>query len=190
VSGSLTSLRSEIEKRSATIGVIGLGYVGLPAACAIAEAGFNVTGIDLDAKRVELINSGDSPIEGDEPGLAQLLKRVIDSKALRASTAHKDLAKADVVLICVDTPVDADHRPRFKALRSACEQLGPVLKKGALVIVESTIAPGTIDTVVRPALEAATGHPGIPATRGIVAAETRAAAFRTCPKNTSCSNQH
>lgn len=157
MSGSLTSLRSEIEKRSAAIGVIGLGYVGLPAACVIAEAGFKVTGIDIDAKRVELINSGHSPIEGDEPGLALLLRRVIDSKALRASTAHKDLAKADVVLICVDTPVDADHRPRFKALRSACEQLGAVLRKGALVIVESTIAPGTIDAVVRPALEASTG---------------------------------
>ncbi len=157
MSGSLISLRSEIEKRTAAIGVIGLGYVGLPAACVIAEAGFKVTGIDLDAKRVELINSGHSPIEGDEPGLAQLLKRVVGSKALRASTAHKDLAKAAVVLICVDTPVDSDHRPRFNALRSACEQVGPVLKKGALVIIESTVAPGTIDNVVRPALEASTG---------------------------------
>lgn len=154
---SLSSLRAGIENRTATIGVIGLGYVGLPAACVIAEAGFRVTGIDLDGRRVALINSGQSPIEGDEPGLAQLLARVIDSKHLRASTVHKDLDKADVVLICVDTPVDADHRPRFKALRSACEQLGPALKKGALVIIESTIAPGTIDNVVRQALEASTG---------------------------------
>ena len=153
----LGSLRAAIEKRSAAIGVIGLGYVGLPAACVIAEAGFKVTGIDIDAKRVEMINSGESPIEGDEPGLATLLTRVTDSRHLNASTSYKELGKADIVLICVDTPVDADHRPRFKALRSACEQLGAVLKKGALVIVESTIAPGTIDTVVRPALEAATG---------------------------------
>jgi UDP-N-acetyl-D-mannosaminuronic acid dehydrogenase len=154
---ALAGLRSAIENRTAAVGVIGLGYVGLPAACVIAEAGFKVTGIDLDAKRVELINAGQSPIEGDEPGLAQLLTRVIDSKDLRASSAHKDLSKAEIVLLCVETPVDADHRPRFKALRSACEQLGPALKKGALVIVESTIAPGTIDTVVRPALEASTG---------------------------------
>jgi UDP-N-acetyl-D-mannosaminuronic acid dehydrogenase len=157
VKDPLSSLKSGIENRTAAIGVIGLGYVGLPAACVIAEAGFKVTGIDIDAKRVELINAGHSPIEGDEPGLAHLLARVTDSKHLRASTTHKDLGKADVVLICVDTPVDSDHRPRFKALRSACEQLGPALKKGALVIIESTIAPGTIDTVVRPALEASTG---------------------------------
>ena len=154
---ALGSLRAAIEGRSAAIGVIGLGYVGLPAACVIAEAGFKVTGIDIDAKRIEMINSGESPIEGDEPGLASLLTRVTDSKHLHATTSYKELGKADIVLICVDTPVDTDHRPRFKALRSACEQLGAVLKKGALVIVESTIAPGTTDTVVRPALEAATG---------------------------------
>lgn len=154
---TLPSLRTAVENRSATIGVIGLGYVGLPAACVIAEAGFNVTGIDIDAKRVEMINSGQSPIEGDEPGLASLLSRVTDSRHLRASTTHKDLAKADIVLVCVDTPVEADHKPRFVALRSACASLGAVLKKGALVIIESTIAPGTIDTIVRPALESATG---------------------------------
>ena len=151
------SLRTAIENRSATVGVIGLGYVGLPAACVIAEAGFKVTGIDIDAKRVEMINSGHSPIAGDEPGLASLLTRVIDSKHLQASTSHKDLAKADIVLICVDTPVEADHKPRFAALKSACESLGAVLKKGALVIIESTIAPGTIDTIVRPLLESSTG---------------------------------
>ncbi len=154
---TLPTLRTAIEKRSVAVGVIGLGYVGLPAACVIAEAGFKVTGIDIDAKRVEMINSGHSPIEGDEPGLASLLTRVIDSKHLHASTAHKDLAKADIVLICVDTPVEADHKPRFAALKSACESLGAVLKKGALVIIESTIAPGTIDTIVRPALESSTG---------------------------------
>ena len=157
MSDSLAALRSAIEKRTVAVGVIGLGYVGLPAACVLAEAQFKVTGMDIDAKRVEMINSGISPIEGEEPGLAHLLKRVIESKHLRASITHKDLSKADIVLICVDTPVESDHRPRFKALRSACEQLGPVLKHGALVIVESTIAPGTIDTVVRPALEASTG---------------------------------
>lgn len=140
------------------MGVIGLGYVGLPAACIFANAGFKVSGVDLDAARTEKINSGESPIEGDEPGLADLVQRVVASGHLRTSIAYSDLADADVILICVDTPVDPDHRPRFKALRSACSQLGPVLKEGALVIVESTIAPGTIDNVVRPALEESTGR--------------------------------
>ncbi len=137
--------------------MIGLGYVGLPAACMIAGAGFVVKGVDLDASRTEVINRGLSPIEGDEPGLADLVDKVVSSHRLSTSTAYSDLAGADVVLICVDTPVDKDHRPRFKALKSACLQLGPVLKDGALVIVESTIAPGTIDGVVRLALEESSG---------------------------------
>jgi UDP-N-acetyl-D-mannosaminuronic acid dehydrogenase len=158
VSSSLTPLRSAVADRSAGVGVIGLGYVGLPAACMFASAGFTVRGVDLDAERTETINSGRSPIEGDEPGLADLVRQVIASRHLRAGTSYADLADADVILICVDTPVDADHRPRFSALISACAQLGPVLKDGALVIVESTIAPGTIDAVVRPALAESTGR--------------------------------
>ena len=154
----VTALRSRIESREASLGVIGLGYVGLPAACVLADVGFSVTGVDIDAGRVATINAGRSPIEGEEPGLAELLGRVIASGRLRATTSHADMSSADVILICVDTPVEADHRPRFKALAAACTQLGPALKDGALVIVESTIAPGTMEGVVKPALESASGH--------------------------------
>ncbi len=154
---SLAALRAAVADRSAGVGVVGLGYVGLPAACILADAGFKVNGVDLDGARTEMINSGRSPIEGDEPGLADLVAQVVASHRLQTSTAHANLTEADVILICVDTPVDVDHRPRFKALRSACTQIGPVLKDGALVIVESTIAPGTIDGVVRPALESSSG---------------------------------
>jgi UDP-N-acetyl-D-mannosaminuronic acid dehydrogenase len=158
VSASPALLRPAVEDRSAAVGVIGLGYVGLPAACMFANAGFKVNGVDLDGPRTDVINSGRSPIEGEEPGLAELLSKVVASKHLRTGTDYADLANADIVLICVDTPVDPDHRPRFMALRSACSQLGAVLKAGAVVIVESTIAPGTIDTVVMPALEEASGR--------------------------------
>jgi UDP-N-acetyl-D-mannosaminuronic acid dehydrogenase len=160
VNATLAALRSAVEGRSALVGVVGLGYVGLPAACMFASSGFKVHGVDIDSRRIDKINSGESPIEGDEPGLDTLVKQVITSHQLTTSTAHTDLTDADVVLICVDTPVDADHRPRFKALREACVQLGAVLKDGALVIVESTIAPGTIDSVVRPALEESSGLHG------------------------------
>lgn len=160
MSTSLSALRSAVDDRSAVVGVIGLGYVGLPAACLFADAGFKVLGIDLDAERSKAINSGQSPIEGDEPGLSDLVARVVAADRLHAGTQHSDLAEADVVLVCVETPVDADHRPRFKALRAACRALGPVLKDGALVIVESTLAPGTIDRVVRPALVESTGGRG------------------------------
>jgi UDP-N-acetyl-D-mannosaminuronic acid dehydrogenase len=158
LSVSGTSLRERIENRSARVGVIGLGYVGLPVACVLADAGFTVNGVDLDPRRAALIDKGQSPIEGEEPGLADLLAQVVASKKLSASDDYRDLSSADCVLICVETPVDADHTPRFKSLRAACEKLGPVLEDGALVIVESTIAPGTIDNVVRPALEASTGR--------------------------------
>jgi UDP-N-acetyl-D-mannosaminuronic acid dehydrogenase len=157
VTRSLAELRAVIEDRSAKVGVIGLGYVGLPAACLLADARFDVAGVDLKSDRVELIKKGISPIEGEEPGLAELIHGVVSSGRLHASTAYEDLAGADVVLICVETPVDADHRPRFAALKAACDQLGRVLQDGALVIVESTIAPGTIDAVVRPVLEATSG---------------------------------
>ncbi len=152
-----TELRDKIARREARLAVIGLGYVGLPVACVFAEAGFQVVGVEIRPERVELINAGRSPIAGEEPGLDELLARVVASGCLRATTNYLDLRECDIVLIDVETPVDEDHVPRYQALRSACQALGPVLKPGALVIVESTIAPGTIDRVVRPVLEASSG---------------------------------
>jgi UDP-N-acetyl-D-mannosaminuronic acid dehydrogenase len=146
-------LNQAIDQRTAVIGVIGLGYVGLPVACMFAEAGFQVVGLDVKAERVALINTGRSPIDGDEPGLAELLASVIANGHMRATGDYAAMAEADAILIAVETPVDENHQPQYVALRAACQSLGPVLKPGALVIVESTIAPGTIDCVVRPALE-------------------------------------
>jgi UDP-N-acetyl-D-mannosaminuronic acid dehydrogenase len=158
MSSLLTELRDRIEAREAVIGVIGLGYVGLPVACSFAQAGFEVVGVDIDADRVGLIQAGVSPIEGDEPGLADLLAEVVASGRFLATTGYDHLARADVVLIDVETPVDDDHIPRYRALQSAVRSLAPVLKRGGLVIVESTVSPGTVDHLVRPLLEAETGR--------------------------------
>jgi UDP-N-acetyl-D-mannosaminuronic acid dehydrogenase len=158
MSRSLTGLQRTIRNREAIVGVVGLGYVGLPAACLLADSGFRVIGVDLKADRVAKINAGVSPIEGDEPGLQALVDKVVSAGRLRATSRHEELRDADVVLISVETPVGPDHRPGFAALGAACEELGPVLKQGALVIVESTIAPGTIDSIVRPALDRAGGR--------------------------------
>jgi UDP-N-acetyl-D-mannosaminuronic acid dehydrogenase len=155
---SLAELRGRIERREAVIGVIGLGYVGLPLACVFAQAGYQVIGLDIKADRVATINAGRSPIEGREPGLAELLAEVVGAGRLRATTQYAELAAADVVTINVETPVDDEHRPDYSALSAACRSLGPVLKEGALVIVESTVAPGTADRVVRPLLQEATGR--------------------------------
>lgn len=152
---ALTLFCNAAQDRSLAVGVVGLGYVGLPAALLIAEAGFSVTGIDLRRDRVAQLNDAICPIEGNEPGLAELLKDVHAKGRVRFSTDHVALSDADVVLVAVETPVEADHRPRYDALRAALSSIAPVLQRGALLVIESTLAPGTIAKVVVPTLEAA-----------------------------------
>lgn len=149
---TLSELIVKIQRQEARLAVIGLGYVGLPVACAFAEAGFNVIGIDLLQDRVAKINAGISPIEGHEPGLAELLQKAISSGRLQATTDYQLLDDRDVILIDVETPVDENNVPRYQALKDVLVSLGPVLKDGALVIVESTIAPGTMQEMVLPML--------------------------------------
>ncbi len=155
---SLQELHTKIEDRQAVIGVIGLGYVGLPLAAVLAQTGHEVIGIDIKRERVDLINAGQSPIEGDEPGLQALLHEVVGAGRLRATTEYQELAHADIVMINVETPVDDNHYPQYTALKAACHGLGPVLKQGALVIVESTVAPGTVNNLVVPLLEQTSGR--------------------------------
>ncbi|MBX3191394.1 MAG: nucleotide sugar dehydrogenase [Labilithrix sp.] len=151
-------LIERIAARKVKIGVIGLGYVGISVASALAGAGFEVTGVEIKQERVAKINAGKCPIDGIEPGLPELIAKVTSSKNLVASTDYASLADADVVLIDVETPVATDSRPRFEALRAACRELGRVMKEGVLVIVESTIAPGTCARIVVPLLEKASGR--------------------------------
>lgn len=155
---TLAALRSKIEDKTARVGVVGLGYVGLPVACLLAQTGYTVTGIDIDAARVEKINNGISPIEGIEPGLGDLVAEVISSKQLQASTDATDLDEADVILISVQTPIeDHDHKPRYAHMQSALASIGQVMGQGTLVIIESTLAPGTMRDVIIPALEEHSG---------------------------------
>ena len=153
----LAELQRKIESRSAMIAVIGLGYVGLPVAALFAERGFSVTGVDIKADRITLINKGISPIEGKEPGLSELIACVVQQGKLHATSDYMELKDCDVVLIDVETPVNRSHVPEYEALRGALKSLGPVLKDGALVVVESTIMPGTMRNVVLPILEESSG---------------------------------
>lgn len=153
----LQSLNKKIKTKKAKVAVIGLGYVGLPVACMLAETGFKVVGVDLKQDRVDLINQGISPIEGKEPGLSDLLNLVFHLGNFRATTDYSDLTDADIVLIDVETPIDDEHIPQYVALRSACQSLGKVMKDDVLLIVESTIAPGTMETLVRPLVEEFSG---------------------------------
>ncbi|MCC6146921.1 MAG: nucleotide sugar dehydrogenase [Anaerolineaceae bacterium] len=154
----LSELNKKIASKEARIAVIGLGYVGLPVAAMFAEAGFDVLGVEIKPERVEKINAGISPIEGDEPGLEELLTKVTAEKKLRAVSDYAALTGCDIVLIDVETPVDDHHTPRYQALTAALRSLAPVLKEDALVIIESTIAPGTMQKTVLPLLEAGSGR--------------------------------
>ncbi len=154
----LGGLKQKVSEKQAKIVVIGLGYVGLPVACTFASVGFHVTGMEIRQERVEKINNGINPIEGEEPGLSELLAKVVKDGYFSATTDYEKLRDVDIILIDVETPVDENHIPQYVALRSACESLGRVLKDGALVIIESTIAPGTVKRVVQPILEKVTGR--------------------------------
>jgi UDP-N-acetyl-D-mannosaminuronic acid dehydrogenase len=155
---SLLELKEKIQRKEARLAVIGLGYVGLPVACVFAEAGFDVVGVDLLEERVAKINAGVSPIDGHEPGLAELVSSVTGLERFTATSDYAMLRDRDVVLIDVETPVDENHIPHYNALRSALESLGPQLKPGALVIIESTIAPGTMQNLVLPKLSQSSGR--------------------------------
>ena len=126
-------------------------------ACVLAEEGFHVIGLEIDAKRVALINSGGNPIEGKEPGLSELIHKVISSGRLHASTDVTDACGADAYFVCVDTPVGADHMPVLNSLRSASATVASLLKRGSLVSIESTIPPRTMREVVIPILEKGSG---------------------------------
>lgn len=147
-------LKERIENKTARLIVIGLGYVGLPVSARFAHAGFQVIGLDVDEDKVARVNVGDCPIEGKEPGLAELVAEVVASGRLKATIDYSVCQDADIILIAVETPIDSVRQPRYRALRSALAALEPHLKSGALVIVESTIAPGTADRLIRPLLEA------------------------------------
>jgi UDP-N-acetyl-D-mannosaminuronic acid dehydrogenase len=153
-----TQLLKAIENRTARVVVLGLGYVGLPVACLFAKAGFPVVGIRRSQDKVDMINRGECPIEGEEPGLADLLREVIAADLMRATTDYAPCRKAQIVLIAVETPVDpVTKQPGYEALRGSLTDLAKNLSPGAMVIVESTVAPGTMERVVRPLLEEVSG---------------------------------
>jgi len=134
--------------------IVGTGYVGIPVAAMFADKGFNVVGINRTKEKVDLINKGLCPIEGDEPNLPELIEKVVKSKKLVATTDYSACKTADAILICVETPFDSDKwEPKYDSLKSALKSVAENMSKNSLVIVESTIAPTTMETLVKPILE-------------------------------------
>ncbi len=144
------SLKSRIKDRSARVGVIGLGYVGLPLAVEYARAGFKVTGLDVDRNKVDALNSGRSYIK-DVP--EDQIKSLMEQGCLSASSSFSVLKDTDVLSICVPTPLNKTKNPDISFILSATEEIGSHLHPGQLVILESTTYPGTTEELIRPILE-------------------------------------
>ena len=151
--GEAAKLARRLRERRARIAVMGLGYAGLPVAIEFARAGFVVTGIDIDLERVGLVNLGRSPVSDvSNMDVADLVR----IGRLGASTDVGALAAADVVFICVPTPLTADRDANLNYVRSAARSIAARLHAGMLVILQSTSSPGTTRQVLLPILQEAT----------------------------------
>ncbi len=141
---------TRLDSRSARIGVIGLGYVGLPLAAACARAGFPVTGFDIDPPKVEALNRGQSYI--DAVPSSELASHV-DAGRFEATADFAQLATCDVIVICVPTPLSKQREPDLTYVERTGETIAQSLRPGQLVVLESTTWPGTTEEVLKPILE-------------------------------------
>jgi UDP-N-acetyl-D-glucosamine dehydrogenase len=145
------SLVEKIQKKEACLGVIGLGYVGLPLLAEYSHAGYRTIGIDIDDRKVKQINDGVSYI-GDVP--TEMVAEGVKNGTIRATTDFSALTEADTVNICVPTPLRKTRDPDISYIVNAVEQIAKYLHKGQLIILESTTYPGTTEEVILPMLEA------------------------------------
>ncbi|HEY4356484.1 MAG TPA: nucleotide sugar dehydrogenase [Acidobacteriaceae bacterium] len=146
---SFSDWTQRIEAREARVGVIGLGYVGLPLALLFLESGFRVTGFDIDAAKVETLNGGGSYIHRIDP---VHIRTALDA-GFHATTEFAELRECDAVLICVPTPLHADHTPDMSYIQGTLEAVAPHIFVGQLIVLESTTYPGTTEELVVPTLE-------------------------------------
>jgi len=146
----MPTLQHKIADRTAHVAIIGLGYVGLPLATAFAKAGFRVTGLDVDRRKVDAIVAGQSYIP-DVPG--DEIAPHVQSGRLTATSDYDTLRDVDAIFICVPTPYDAQRAPDLSYIQVASRGIEPRLKPGQLVVLQSTTYPGTTEEIVQPILE-------------------------------------
>ena len=145
-------LLEKLENKSAVIGIIGLGYVGLPLGLEFASKGFKVLGFDLDETKVNSLNSGKSYIKHIA---VKRIKDVVDKKVFIATNEFDRLPEADAIIICVPTPLDEHREPDMTYIVSTAETIQKYIRKGQLVSLESTTYPGTTDEILLPMFEKA-----------------------------------
>jgi UDP-N-acetyl-D-glucosamine dehydrogenase len=145
-----TELSQLITEKKARVGVIGLGYVGLPLVVEFAAKGFKGIGFEVDERKASQINAGSSYI-GDVP--SSRVSELVKTERLRATTDFKHLAECDAIIICVPTPLRKTKEPDVSYILAAAEQIQKYLRRGQLIILESTTYPGTTDEVLLPMFE-------------------------------------
>lgn len=143
-------LQHKLETRTATIGVVGLGYVGLPLAVEKAKAGFNVIGFDVQKEKVDMVNGGVNYI-GDV--IPTDLEELVKSGQLKATSDYTFMKDVDAIAICVPTPLDIYKQPNMDYVKSSAQAIAAHMTKGTLVVLESTTYPGTTEELIQPILE-------------------------------------
>ncbi|TYC49191.1 nucleotide sugar dehydrogenase [Rhodobacterales bacterium] len=150
-SEQLATLVDRISRRDYTIGIVGLGYVGLPLALVAARAGFKVLGFDINPKRVEALNAGQSGIEHIDNGE---IKSALDAGNFRATGDFSELGEPDAIVIAVPTPLNKQREPDLSYVENTTREIAERLRPGQLVVLESTTWPGTTSERMQPVLEA------------------------------------
>ncbi|MFM6927928.1 MAG: nucleotide sugar dehydrogenase [Bdellovibrio sp.] len=145
----MSSLLSKFQAKEAVIGIVGLGYVGLPLALRFSEAGFSVVGFDIDEAKIRKIRDGQSYIEHIS---AASVKEAV-SNGFRATISFEDINKVDAIILCVPTPLNKYREPDLSFVLDTMDSIVPYLKKGQVVSLESTTYPGTTDEELKPRIE-------------------------------------
>lgn len=145
-----SQLKEKLLNKTATLGVVGLGYVGLPLAVEKAKAGFKTIGFDVQESKIEMVNNGKNYI-GDV--VNEDLQEIVKSGLLSATTDFALVAQADCVCICVPTPLDEHQQPDISYVRASAESIVPYMHKDMLIVLESTTYPGTTEELLKPILE-------------------------------------
>jgi UDP-N-acetyl-D-glucosamine dehydrogenase len=158
---SLTNLKDKVASRQARIGIVGMGYVGLPLALLFSEERFRVTGFDIAADKVSTLNSGGSYIFRILPDHV----RQAQKSGFQATSDYSEIARMDAVIICVPTPLNTYHEPDLSFVTGTVKSIAPHLHEGQLVVLESTTYPGTTEEIVVPFIEAGNAH-GLKVARG------------------------
>ena len=144
------TLLGKIEDKEAVIGIVGLGYVGLPLAVEFAKCGFRTIGFDVQRQKVDLVNQGRNYIKDVQDAD---LSRLVNDGILKATTDFAELKDVDFVAICVPTPLDSHQQPDISYVRSSAEAISKHMHKGIVVVLESTTYPGTTEELIKPILE-------------------------------------